>query len=310
MTSHISSDDYDKYIVKIVKREPLQNKWIPLEDGYAIIKTETYGPVLRLMSHENIHDIDNFVYFEKIINENLYCEFIEGTDEYKVKVGFSKDNYRYGIKFDGKSSSAFNHFKKNIEDKTAMCTDAIYYSSGNLWMTGTFLNDRCEGNGVQFYDDVNTPIKYRGEFEKNMYDGAGIFYSKNGMIEISINNISKGIPNGMCQITVHRHIGKPLKRTFKYDNIKLNIDTYDENFCTKLAYYLIPNLDTILFNSTTVDEKVNVLNNKIDYVLTKINNIETKFKMNKIDSLFYQTIDIALKTCIFLCLLCVLYRME
>jgi len=309
MTSHISSDDYDKYIVKIVKREPLQNKWVPLEDGYAIIKNETYGPVLRLMSHDNIHDIDNFVYFEKIINENLYCEFIEGTDEYKVKIGFSKDDYRYGIKFDSKSSSAFNHFKKNIEDKTAMHTDAKYYSSGNLWMTGTFLNNRCEGNGVEFYDDVNTNIKYRGEFEKGVYDGAGTFYSKNELIEISINNISKGVPNGICRITVHRHIGKPLKRTFKYEDVKLTIETRDENFCTKLAYHLIPNLDNILFNSTTVDEKVNIVNNKIDYALTKLNNIEKKFINDKYDTLFYQTIDIALKTCIFLCFLCILYRM-
>lgn len=309
MTQHISSNDFDKYIVNIVKRDPLQNKWIPLEDGYAIIKTETYGPVLRLMTHENIHDIDNFVYFEKIINENLRCEFIEGTDEYKVKVGFSKDDYRYGIKFDGKSSSAFNHFKKNIEDKTAMRTDAVYYTSGNLWMTGTFVNNACDGNGVEFYDDINTNMKYQGEFENGKYDGAGTFYSKNRIIEISINNISKGVPNGICRITVNRHIGKPLKRTFKYEAIKLNIETRDENFCTKIAYHLIPNLDTILFNSTTVDEKVNILNNKIDYALIKLNSIETKYKTNKIDTLFFQTVDIALKTCIFLCFLCVLYRM-
>jgi hypothetical protein len=61
-----------------------------------------------------------------------------------------------------------------------------------------------------YYNIVGNHIKYTGEFESGLYDGSGKFYSTDGKIYLSVNNISSGIPisTGKLYIKYNRFVSK------------------------------------------------------------------------------------------------------
>jgi len=201
------------------------------------------------------------------------------------------------IKFDSNSSSAYTDFMQNINKVLNTENQIIKYPSGNIMLIGDVTNInsvKCiNGTGTLFYDLPFSRIKYTGEFENGLYDGAGTFYSLDGNITINVPNISKGIPILRGEL----HIKYPT-----YDEI-YDVNFYDlwdkQNLVTaesKREYVLSDNfvdefaktvwqhektLEDFKFDVLTVNEKFNILNAKIKYLEGKlinhkkaINNIE------------------------------------
>ena len=48
------------------------------------------------------------------------------------------------------------------------------------------------GDGTLYHNTLSQSVKYSGEFEDGKFDGAGAFYSKDGNLKITANNISNG----------------------------------------------------------------------------------------------------------------------
>ena len=102
-----------------------------------------------------------------------------------------------------KKQGSTTDFKKNLLELMGTKNETIYYPNGRIWYVGEVLHvkendsvvDRiANGNGTWYYDGLSSRIKYQGEWENGKFDGAGIFYSYDGKMSISANNISGGIP--------------------------------------------------------------------------------------------------------------------
>ena len=149
---------------------------------------------------------------------------------------------------------------------------SLYYDSGNVQYSGQF-NDELEevtGEGTEFYDTPEQKVKYKGEFEDNLYDGAGTFYSYDGKLEIVANNISRGIPNGQLKLLIHRKDKDDIVKTFSFRNdLKINVNIGDDRFCEKVARFFFEDLDKLFFEAFTIEEKIDELNKKIDILLVE-----------------------------------------
>lgn len=129
---------------------------------------------------------DTKIIFEKYITNNLVIDFFDN---------YCKIDKKETIVFDKDSSSSFEIFKTNIEQLQKTKLAASYYANGNLMYIGYKLDDNVMVNhGTLYYNSHYKQIKYVGEFENNTFDGSGIFYSINGLMSITCNNITKGIP--------------------------------------------------------------------------------------------------------------------
>ena len=241
-----------KYIVILYKFE--NKEWKKLSnDGIVIIK-----------------DSENSAQFKVLINnELLFQEYITDKFSYSVNekqlVVVSYKGIIYGIKFDNNSSESLQNFETVMKKILQRKFISIFYDSGRLRMTGFFVDDDACGTGTEFYDDDEKSIKYIGEFEDAVYDGAGVFYSKCGKITLEANNICAGKINGMCTLKIMDKNKKVIK-TKEFDYVKANFGNIKVNspvFVTIVANHFYSNLDEILFNSMGLTKKVNKLYDSI-----------------------------------------------
>jgi hypothetical protein len=256
-----------QFIVSIYQYDNNDQKWSYLEDGFAIISDRTFGPTLMIRSKENINHENNVNYMDVIISDNLNVEYKESENNSGYTVRFDQSNTKIGIKFDQASSQAYEEFKSELEKKIATRYKTIYYESGNLQYSGQFVDNDVSGEGTEFYDTPEQKVKFHGELENNMYDGSGVFYSCDGSLELQANNISRGIPNGNVTLIIHRKNKDDLKKSFNYRSIDLALNVGDVNFCENIARHFYPNLDNLFFEAYSIEEKMDEINRKLDFLL-------------------------------------------
>lgn len=256
-----------QFIIGIYIFDISENRWEFIEDGFAKIIPKSFGTSLLITSKEDIKHEDNKYYFDKIISDTFNYESKESENKDGYVIILKKGEEKIGIKFDKSSSQAFEQCKTDLDKEIKKMVKIIYYDSGNLQYSGHFVEDEgVTGEGIEYYDTSEQRVKYQGEFEENFYDGAGIFYSYDKNIEVKINNISKGVPNGNCTLTIHRKNKEDLKQTFNYKSITCS-DNGDVKFCESVAKYFYKDLDKIFFEAFTADEKIDELNRKLDLLL-------------------------------------------
>jgi len=178
-------------------------------DGYVeLIKTES-RLIITIRTHKKSTDTSNQTLLYKNITKNF------------AVVSFVNDNlickllYKNGdissIKFDSNSSSAYLQFQKTLTEMMNTKHEIIYYTSGREMYIGEILykqkgeiNEQLpNGSGTMYYDIPNYKIKYRGEFENGVFDGAGIFYNIDNKISIIANNISSGNPTQKAKLNIN-----------------------------------------------------------------------------------------------------------
>jgi hypothetical protein len=205
-----------------------------------------------------------------------HCELVDTMMKLIFTVTF--DSTHYQAKFDNNSSQACDSLVEQIDQFVKMNTSSIYYpNSRRVRMVGTFVDGKATGNGIEYYDDYNTLIKYKGEFENGKYDGSGIFYSRQKNISVQINNMCSGEANGLCTLKILNSTYGTIvyERTFKIEELEQEFDIKDNNFCYNIAKHFYPNINTILFRTLSVNDKLVVINSKINYLERTLHKMET-----------------------------------
>lgn len=279
----MAQETVSQFIIGIYKYDESESKWEYIEDGFAIISDRSYGPVLLVRTKENVGEADNRYYLDSIISEDFNCEFKESDDSSGYTARFVVGKNKIGIKFDSSSSQAFTEFKEQIVKRKETKYKTLIYDSSYVQYSGQFTDEEgVSGEGTEFYDTPEQKIKYKGEFEDNLYDGAGTFYSYDGKLEIVANNISRGIPNGTLTLSIHRKDKEDIKKTFSFRSLDIEVDIGDNNFCETIARYFFKDLDSIFFEAYTLEEKVDELNKKMDVLIIERNLLNSELaKANK-----------------------------
>ena len=257
-----------QFIVKIFQYDNNQDTWSFIEDGFALISDKSYGPTLIIRSKEDANDLKNVNYMNIIISEDLNFEYKPSDDNTGYTVQFIKNNDRIGIKFAQASSQSYEEFKSQLETKIATKYKVLYYESGNLQYSGQFIENEVSGEGTEFYDTPEQKPKYKGDFEDNTYDGSGTFYSCDGNINITANNMSRGLPNGKIILKINRKDKEDITKTLDYrSSLTINCGPSDVKFCENIARIAFPNLDNLFFEAYTIEEKMDEINRKLDIML-------------------------------------------
>ena len=109
---------------------------------------------------------------------------------------------RFGIRFDKNSSAVEKIFFTEFTNFKKKSNFIEYYPSANRKIEGKKLGNRYDGFCIEYYDTIDEQAKYVGEFEGGRYDGKGEFFSEDGLISLTCNNISHGVPNGNGRIVI------------------------------------------------------------------------------------------------------------
>lgn len=280
-----------QYIIGIYQYDDVEKKWEFQDEGFAVIKDKSYGPTLTIANKEDTNDPEIKYYLDVIISKDFNCEYKSSENGSGHTARFTNDNFKIGIKFDEASSQAFEDFKKEVQQRIDSEFKSIYYESGNLRYTGQFVNNDVTGDGTEFYDTPEQKVKFKGEFEDNFYDGAGTFYSYDNSLEISCKNISNGLPNGILTLTIHRKNKDDIKKTFKLKEIGDAINVGDTNFCEKVARHFYKDLDKLLFEAFTMEEKMDELNKKMNMI---INDFQREKERKENRNLFQKLLEVVL----------------
>jgi hypothetical protein len=252
--------------------------------GFAeLYKTNYDIPILMVRTHENKTDPMNQTLFHQFITNNFGQ--VEFFDEIMECILICPNN-NYLIKFDKNSSSAFTEFKNQLSTLLNSKFETEYYPSGNTLYVGNVLhvkeNDvvvkrQPNGFGILYYDLPDHKIKYSGEFENGMPDGAGIFYDKTGKIKLTANNISSGVPTQKGKLEFNF---KTNKQVFKiefskfwddvniYDNTTKALFAISDTFLDLVVENVYKSVEISLkelqFNEKSVDEKLVEIKKQLD----------------------------------------------
>ena len=252
-------------------------KFTHLCKGTAIIEKNIFGVELKLFK-ENENDPfhtytldDSFNFKEECARELDGSIFIESR---RVIIGLPFEDEEpitsniYKLVFDRNSCQAQRDMVGEIDKYKKMNLHCSRYESGKPHICGTFVDGKPEGECIEYYNNSFSAMKYCGEFSEGEYDGAGIFYSRNGNICIKINNIVENVPNGIATIEIINLNGGKVafSKSFNIDDLgeNFNMDLKSENFCYSVAKHFYSNIDNILFETLSADEKMNIINKKMN----------------------------------------------
>jgi len=227
-----------QYIIKFSRNENDN-----LLDGFVELGRETYNnvPSITVRSHKNVLDDDNVTWLHKLITNNFAdVNFNDEKHEcfLSYKEGFSRSlDVTSKVIFDKSSSSAYTTFQKELSAMLNSRYESEYYSNGRVLYTGEVLyKDNNEGvksrvpngNGTLYYNTLSQSVKYSGEFEEGKFDGSGTFYSKDGNLKITANNISNGIPTQKGKLFINfQNVNEVIDLNFREVMEKLKLDTKD-----------------------------------------------------------------------------------
>jgi len=187
-------------------------------DGVVELKRNKSNiPIITVRTHSDKSNESNQTLLYKFMTNDFAKATFEDTERKCIlcckKANSNIFTNTFTIVFDSSSSSAYSEFKKTYNEFVNSKYETEYYPSERVMYVGEVLykkeaNDIIteripNGTGVLYYDLPDQMIKYVGEFENGMYDGAGIFYTTDGKISIQANNISAGIPTQKAKISIN-----------------------------------------------------------------------------------------------------------
>jgi hypothetical protein len=189
-------------------------------------------------------------------------------------------------------------FKKNLLELTSTQMETIQYTNGRILYIGEVLYIKKEdkvidrvanGQGTLYYNGLNHVIKYKGEWEQGKFDGAGIFYSYDGKMSLSANNISNGIPTQKGKLNINFTTSTEtidINFSDMFDKMALNKEekinlVLSDTFVKKVAELYWQNdepIDRTIFRDKTVDDKHVELWSQIQELNTRIDQLTTQNK--------------------------------
>lgn len=294
-----------KYIVKFCKNIETVD---PVVDGFVVLKSNPSGHnIIEIRTCAEATDASNCTLFHKFITKNfatitfddisMEC-FLEYKD-YNVTSGETKSV----IKFDKSSASAYTTFKKTFTEMMCTQNETIYYPSGRVWYVGQVLHveeagklvDRvAHGTGTWYYDGVGSRVKYQGEWENGKFDGAGVFYSFDGKMSITANNISSGIPIGNAKLSIGFNRTSeiiPINFTEFFDKLfdtnkqgKVSFARADNFVKSVVQHYWSAEepIERVIFREQSVEDKHVELWNKINELTNRVEKLSIENKSQSV----------------------------
>ena len=248
-----------------------------------LIKNKNNNSILTVRTHKDtFHELNETLFYKFMTNNFADVTF----DDDKRLCLLSYKDYNTPtpitstIKFDSSSMSAYTEFKKSFTEHLNSKYETEYYKDGNVWYVGEVLykkdadNNTTEripnGSGTIYYDLPSNIIKYCGEFEEGSYDGAGIFYSTDGKISLTANNISSGVPTQKGKLNInYKNKKETILITFNevWDKLKLSTKeervnfTLSNDFVTRLLslYWTKDEIEQYSYGEKSLDDKYVVL---------------------------------------------------
>ncbi len=197
----------NQYIVKFIKdtRYPESTT----HDGFLELISDKGCPTILIRTCKDSTDPKNVNLLNLYVSKNM-GKIVFDDDGLNCSINNLFKSYK--IVFDSSSSSAYTDFKTNFEVSLNSKFDTEYYpKSGRLMYVGEVLYKENEnsnddktksktqiivanGSGTLYYDKPGQKVKYQGEFADGNFDGAGKFYSLDGKVVLTANNVSNGLP--------------------------------------------------------------------------------------------------------------------
>lgn len=247
-------------------------KW----NGYKFV---SYGEGIVKILKENGHHFlalydtkkDALIWENDMNSENIHFFFRKALTICQVIVSFEEG--QYGMEFDKNSFASFNQFEKDILKITNTKLIEVPYKSTNLRFTGECRDGKLNGQVWEFYDTVNLVVKSNCEYEDGLHDGTGTFISFDGLVKVTINNISSGEPID-CGVLTIENVG-----TYDVDFSEFpegKFDLHDDDFCYKLAEHIVPNVKNRLFKHLTKDDQINWLLERVNSLTLQVNQLANK----------------------------------
>jgi len=201
-----------QYIVTFIKDTNMMTDSV---DCFAEIDKSRNGiPFLTIRTHKLHTDPINQTLFYKFITNNFAnISYNDNNNLCYLKYKEYTNEITSTIMFDSSSSSSYAEFKKNLDAMMNTKNETEYYPNDRVMYTGELLHKKddagtvigrlANGTGVYYYDLPGHKIKYSGEFENGLFDGAGTFYSDDGKFSITANNISSGVPTQIGKLSLN-----------------------------------------------------------------------------------------------------------
>ena len=235
----------NQYIVKFSKDASYSES--SLYDGFLELISDNGCPTILIRTCKDSTDPKNVNLLNLYVTKNM-GKF--NFDHHTLTCTINSYYKYYRIIFDSSSSSAFTDFQKNFETALNSKFDTEYYpKSGNLKYVGEIVTNmvpvKYHGNGKLYYDKPGQKVRYQGEFSDGYFDGAGKFYSSDGRVVLTANNISNGVPvqKGKLEINFGKQEVLEVKFTELWSKLNLNDKDSVRSFVLSDEF-----LDDILIN--------------------------------------------------------------
>ena len=232
----------------------------------------------------------------------ISIDYNEVNKEVNFTYSYRRSMKNVYVRFDDKSQSAYDSFKKTLLELNKVKGVLYYPNSGNIRMEGEFTIDEesgrysANGDAMVYYDTPEKTIYYNGEIENENYDGKGVFYNIYGNISLEINNIDQNNPIGNGTLTIKNHLRQDVyKKVIDFDKfneidlsnhfdihqfIKIHNDDIFSDFGNysefMKVYEIEKNITNELSDTKTNDEKFDMLYRKVYSMENKMNELLEK----------------------------------
>lgn len=232
----------------------------------------------------------------------ITIDYNEANKEVNFTYSYRRSMKNVYVRFDDKSQSAYDSFKKTLLELNKVKGVLYYPNSGNIRMEGEFTIDEesgrysANGDAMVYYDTPEKTIYYNGEIENENYDGKGVFYNIYGNISLEINNIDQNNPIGNGTLTIKNHLRQDVyKKVIDFNKlneidlsnhfdihqfIKIHNDDIFSDFGNYTefmkVYEIEKNITNELSDTKTNDEKFDMLYRKVYSMENKMNELLEK----------------------------------
>lgn len=266
------SNNTSSYLVKLFKFDNAKQSYEEREDCKLTLSDSGKMTVMGTDS--------NYIYIDVDVNE----DDVYGTSKKNYKqCTFDLEMYcngiPFGVQFDANSASASTDFVTNLDKIRKKKYSIEYYRSGNKRLEGLQVDGQFIGSCIEYYDRDDSPIKYIGDFEDGLYDGEGEFFSVNGELCLTCNNICSGKPNGKGKLVVGQNKQIETIEMKEYKDLK----STDDNFTDQIYSRINPEHETVLelvrFERMDTD-------NKLMYLFDELQKLKVSGKKPERRSIF------------------------
>ena len=288
-------------VMSIKKFDVMYNEKVKLLMNISALEKSVI-PILTVNDKES--NIGNIL---KIYLTNNSVETVFNKKDMSVDFEFYSSGEKVKSKIVFLTEKEFDECKEYFDKIIKSKNQTQYYASNRIRYVGAvddvntsdYYDDKYNGYGILFYDNLKNNKKYQGNFNNSIFDGDGTFfdYKSNLFVKLSTTN---GVPNRKSYI-YYKYNSKTyyLEVDFRKLWIDLNFDAlaimkYVENndFVSNLFKQVLKfnnykehEIKEIMFENLTPEEKNKALDKKSDEVEMSIKKLEklkvdTKFAIN------------------------------